>query len=136
MNPLGRMLLGSGRLPDALRAELPASGDVLLLEEGLRGSITYRHYRAPGRRSSWAKEAIAGAIAVTAGRVVVWAGRGKQVDVPRPSPYLAALEVTVEGQDRLCVAFDAGRFNADRAGRVEIRLRTPQAAPIAALLSG
>ena len=43
MNPFRRILLGTGRLPDALRGEVMAEG-VLLLEESLRGSVTYRHY--------------------------------------------------------------------------------------------
>jgi hypothetical protein len=44
VNPL-RLLLGSGRLPAQIRAEL-AHDDVVLLEEGLVGSVTRRHYRA------------------------------------------------------------------------------------------
>ncbi len=136
MIPLHRMRFGSGRLPEDLRGELLASGDVVLLEEALLGSVTYRRYRGPGRRSSWAREAVRGAIAVTAGRVVIWAGRVKHVDVPRPSSHLAALEVTTERQDRLCVAYDAGAFNPNMTGRVKVRLRTPQAARIAELLSG
>jgi hypothetical protein len=41
MNPFRRILLGAGRLPEALRGEVMADG-VLLLEESLRGSVTYR----------------------------------------------------------------------------------------------
>jgi hypothetical protein len=61
----------SGKLPDPLRAELEAEG-IVLLEEDLRGTITYRNYRAPGRRYGLRKARIAGAIAVTRQRVVAW----------------------------------------------------------------
>ena len=57
MNPFRRILLGTGCLPDELRGEVMAEG-VLLLEEGLRGSVTYRHYRAPGRRANWSKSGL------------------------------------------------------------------------------
>jgi hypothetical protein len=55
MNPLRRLLFGTGRLPEDVRRELNAEG-ILLVEEGLRGSITYRHDRAPRRRSTWEKQ--------------------------------------------------------------------------------
>jgi hypothetical protein len=51
VNSLRRVLPGSGRLAEELRAALTAEG-LVLLEENLTGSITYRNYRAPGQRSS------------------------------------------------------------------------------------
>jgi hypothetical protein len=69
VNPLRRALLGSGRLPEELRATLNAEG-LVLLDEELTGSITYRNYRAPGQYSSWKKEPTSGAIAVTPNRLV------------------------------------------------------------------
>jgi hypothetical protein len=118
----------SGKLPDPLRAELEAEG-VVLLEEGLRGTLTYRNYRAPGRRYGMRKVRIAGVIAVTRLRVVVW-GAGRQVDVPLGYP---GVEVARDGEEKVMVAFDASAFHTDRSGRVEVRLRTPSAARIVEL---
>lgn len=56
-NPITALLFGRGGLSDAMRAELEPEG-IVHREDGLRGSITYRHYRAPGERSNWSKEAI------------------------------------------------------------------------------
>jgi hypothetical protein len=134
MNPLLRLLLGSGRLPDDLRSELTAEG-LVLLEEGLSGSITLRHYRAPGRRANWKKQAVAGAIAVTRQRLVVWAGRGKNIDVPLTPLYRDVIEVTSEQPDQVCFAYDAGRFDPSRSGRIEVRLRTAGAPQVLQALS-
>ena len=127
------MLLGSGRLADDLRAALTAETP-LFLEEELPGSITYRDYRAPGQRIGLRKEATAGAIAVTATRLVVWAGRGKNIDIPLDRPSRPYVKVTLDKPDRICFAYDAGRFRPERSGTVEVRLRTVQAAHIADLL--
>jgi hypothetical protein len=133
VNRFLRRFVGSGRLPDQIRAEL-ARTDVILLEEGLAGSVTYRRYRAPGKYSSWRKEPVAGAVALTASRLVVWAGNFKHIDVPLAHPVRATIEVRADRPDRVCFAYDAGATNPNRSGRVEVRLRTPQATRIAQLL--
>jgi hypothetical protein len=123
MNPFRRILLGTGCLPDELRGEVMAEG-VLLLEEGLRGSVTYRHYRAPGRRANWSKSGLYTALAVTSARVVVASERGKTVDCPRDQD---GMEVSTDGPDRLLLVFDAAKLSHQRSGRVEVRLRLPDA---------
>jgi hypothetical protein len=128
------MLLGSGRLPEPIRAELAAGGAVLL-EEGLTGSVTYRGYRAPGRYSAWRKQAVSGAVALTADRLVVWAGGFRHIDVELAHPLRATIEVRAERPDRVCFAYDAGATNPSRSGRVEVRLRTTQAERVAQLLA-
>jgi len=47
--------------------------------------------------------------------------------VPLDDPLLRAIEPSLEKPGRLCLAYDAGAFHADRSGRVEVRLATPQA---------
>jgi hypothetical protein len=135
VNPLLRFLLGSGRLPDQLRAQL-AGEDVVVLEEGLTGSVTYRRYRAPRQWSNWRKDAVSGAIVITGRRLLVWAGRFRHIDVPLNHPVRATIEITADRPDRVCFAYDAGTTNPDRSGSVEVRLRTPQATRIAHLLNG
>jgi hypothetical protein len=133
MKSLRNMMLGSGRLPDELRVASAAEG-LLFLEEGLSGSITYRNYRAPGQRSRLSKDATTGAIVVTSQRLIVWAGRGKNINVPLDHPLRAAINVTLDRPDRICFAYEAGRFSTERSGTIEVRLRTPQAAQVAELL--
>jgi hypothetical protein len=134
MNPLRRLLLGRGRLPGPLRAQLLAE-DVLLLEEGLFGSVTYRHYRSPRKRMSFAKEAVSGAVAITATRLVVWAGGMKHIDVPRGHPVWATIEVRMDAPGRVRFTYDAGATNTAVSGQVAVRLRTGRAARIVELHS-
>ena len=76
------------------------------------------------RRANWSKSSLYTALAVTSARVVVASERGKTVDCPRDQD---GLEVSTEGPDRLLLAFDAAKLAPDRSGRVEVRLRLPDA---------
>jgi hypothetical protein len=128
VNPLRRLFSGSGKVPLQLRAELAAEG-LVLLEEGLRGSITDRRPAAGERSGAPAGPLpVTGAVALTSTRLVVWAAGAKRVDVPLEGPPRAALAVTLEPPDTLCFAFDA----AD--GLVEVRLRSAAAPTILSLL--
>ena len=119
---LGRLLLGRGTLPDDLRAQLTAEG-LDQEEEGIRGTVTYRDYRAPRRRSSWRRQWIRAALAISDRRLLVAVHGRPFVDVPWDDPRLGRMEVAVEG-DRLLIAFDPGLFDERTSGRVELRLRT------------
>ena len=117
---LGRLFLGRGTLPDDLRAQLTAEG-LDQEEEGIRGTVTYRHYRAPHRRSKWRRQWIRAALAITDQRLLI-AIRGRPfVNVPWDDPRLDAMEMSVE-DDRLLIAFDPALFDERRSGRIELRL--------------
>jgi hypothetical protein len=130
---LRRVLPPSGQLPDELRAEL-AAGKLLMLEEGLRGSVTYRNYRAPGEYTKWSKSSAQGAIAVTSGRLVVWAGRFKHIDTPHQHPVRRGIGIFAERPFRICFRYNLGATNTAMSGTAEVRLRTDRAAEIADLL--
>lgn len=132
MHRFVRAMVGSGRLPAALEAELQAQG-LLLYEPDLVGWVTRRRYRAPGEYTSWGKELVSGSVAVTGRRLVVWAGRFKHIDVPTGHPLRAAIEVSAEEPGRVLFGYDAGLTDPTRRGRVEVRLRTPRAADIVRL---
>ena len=133
MNVLLRLLIGPGELPEGLREELRAEGAVVL-EEGLSGSLTHRSYRAPGRRVSWKRSAVSGAVAVTRRRLLVRVGGATNIDVPLDGPRRSAIEVVAETPDRVRFTYDAATFHDDRTGQVEVRLRTPKATHIAKAL--
>jgi hypothetical protein len=111
-----------------------AGEDLLLLEEGLGGSITYRRYKAPGKRARLKKVGISGAVCVTDRRLLVWGARGKLVDVPFDDERFAAIEVEAEQPDRVLFAWEASLFHDNRSGRVEVRLHPVQADQVIALL--
>jgi hypothetical protein len=132
MRLLGPLLLGSGHLGEDVRSQLDVEG-VLLLAEGLPGSIAL-HHRANGRRAGVAFRATNGAIAITRQRLVVWSEGRTQIDLPLRDRRLQAIEVATDRDDRVLFAFELERLQADRSGRIEIRLRTTQAAQIVALV--
>jgi hypothetical protein len=133
VNPFRRLLFGAGRLPKMVRDQV-AGEDVLLLEEGLGGSITYRHYKAPGQRARLKKVGIAGAVCVTDRRLLVWGARGKLVDVPFDDERFRSIAIEAEAPDRVLFGWEASLFHDNRSGRVEVRLHPVPAEQILALL--
>lgn len=131
MGPLTWLRARNGRLPEDLRQAVTAEG-LLLLAEGLAGTVTLRDYRAPGKRSALSKARTSGAVAITSARVVVWTGMYEGIDLDRGDWH--ALEVTLDHPDRICFAYDPATFHPDRSGRVEIRMTTTESGRVAELL--
>ena len=153
MGPLTRLLGGSGRLPDRLRAAITGE-QVAVLAEGLPGSVTYRETRAPepgsaphrehtqhGERGG-RSESVTGAIAVTDRTLLVWAGGVTHVDVRHHDPLRrAGVSLSADRPGQILIRYVAGREHVrPAAGRgktagpgqtIEVRLRTPQAPAIA-----
>lgn len=137
------LLTGTCLLPETERAELTADG-LQLLEEGLSGSLTLRHFRARAAFSSWRREPTSGAIAISASRLVVCSffpssirphGNPvfKHIDVPRSGPWRARIAVSADKADRVSFSYEL-RPESGMSGQVQVRLRTPQAASIVSLL--
>ncbi len=133
-------LLGNGRLKPELRAELESEG-LVMLEEGLVGSIRYDHFRAPGKRFNGKVTGVRVAVGISRERLVVYShsGRVELVDSPFSSPRLGALEPSVDTKGRLSLRIDYARMPEAAANGVEgivtIRARTPNAAHLAADLT-
>src|SRR2546430_14379501 len=62
-------LFGVGSVPRQLSATLQSEG-IVLLDEGIAGSVTYLDFRAPGKRSNWRRQWFTGTIALTQVRLV------------------------------------------------------------------
>jgi hypothetical protein len=133
VNRFKRLLFGSGRLPKMVRDQVQGE-DLLLLAEGLTGTLTFRNYKAPGRRSKLRKVGIAGAVCVTDRRLLVWGARGKLVDVPREDERFGQIEVAAEEPEKVLIAWEAGLFHDNRSGRVEVRLHPVQAEHVVELV--
>lgn len=119
-----------GTLPRRLRAALEAEG-LVLVDEGLRGSVAFHRFRAPGKRFSRRREWFTGAVALTRARFVAFAYGRRLVDVPLDDPRLGEVEARVDAPSWLVLGFDAGLFHPERSGRIEVRIRTRFAAEIA-----
>lgn len=132
MNPF-KFLLGSATMPASLRSSLEAEG-ITFLAEGLTGSITYRNYKAPGKRYGVAKQGTAGAVAISSKRLVVWVSRGGYIDIPL-SMVGSAVRASSDKPNQVSFRYEAGQFRPETSGKVEIRLSTPQSAQIMNLLN-
>jgi hypothetical protein len=129
---LGRLLLGTGTLRPQLRAELEAEG-LVLLEEGLRATLHYKHFKAPGRRHHGKVTPQRVAVAVSEERLVVYAssGRVKLADTPFASADWD--KVAVDAADgRVEIVVDYDRDDDPKvSGEIQIRIHTPNADAIA-----
>ena len=119
-------IFGAGKIPAARRAELEAEG-IVVLEEGLRGSVSYKRYRAPTKRSGRGREGIVGALALTEKRLVAFAWSKPILDAPFDHPALDKLSVKVKNEDKLVLSFEAEDFHDDRSGSVVYRFSTDRA---------
>ena len=119
-------LFGVGRMPAQWRAAINSEG-IVLMDEGIRGSVTYRDFRAPGKRFTWRKVAFSGSIALTKTRLVALQYANPAINVPLSDERFSKLQISVEGEETLLVAFDASTFHSDWSGTIQYRFYTEQA---------
>ena len=120
---------GLGRVPESILAPLRSEG-LLHYDEGIRGTVTYRNFRAPGRYSNWKRQWFSSTLALTEARLWALRLRSQIIDVGLDDPRLREIEFSVEEPESFVVAFDAGLFQADASGRIEYRFNTPIAKPL------
>ena len=123
---LSYRLFGVGKVPRQLSATLQSEG-ILLLDEGIAGSVTYLDFRAPGRRSNWRRQWFTGAIALTRVRLIAFQYSNTAINVPVTDERMRSMRFSVEGETTLVVAFDPALFHDDWSGTMEYRFRTSQA---------
>ena len=129
---LARLLLGNGKLKQELRAELEAEG-LVLIEEGLSGSVRYKHFKAPGRRFHGKVTPERLGVAISRERFAVYcrSGRVKLIDTPFSEPRLSALDVSLEGSDTVLIRIDYDRLDVPKvSGEIRILVTTPNASTI------
>jgi len=107
-------------------SELKVEG-VVLLDEGVKGSVTYRNFSAPGKRCSWRRQWFAGSVAMTKLRFVGVAYSTFLINVPFSDQRIRAMHYSIEADDVFTVTFDAALFHADWSGTIEYRFKTAEA---------
>ncbi|MDQ3914811.1 MAG: hypothetical protein M3323_05685 [Actinomycetota bacterium] len=129
---LARFRLGNGKLDPVVRAALESEG-LVLVEEGLRGSIRYRRFRAPGRRHHGKVTGERLALAISEDRFVVYcrSGSTELVDTPFSDPRVSLLDVSLQGDDAISIRIDYDRAGIPEVrGEITILARTPNAAMV------
>ena len=107
---------------------------IVLLEEDVKGSMTFRNFRSPGRYYSWRKVLITSLIALTKTRLLALKGSSPIIDVPFTDARVRQMKFSLEGEKTLLVAFDANLFQPEWSGVIEYRFKTSQARRLLGLL--
>jgi hypothetical protein len=135
---LAYMLFKVGRIPMALMKELQ-SEVIEVYDEGIHCSLTFKNFKAPGRRESWRRIWFGGAVALTGSRLIALSGTkfttgialtddgGYLINVPFTDNRFRLMTISLDKPDRLLIAFDASLFHDDWSGQLEYRFRMPQA---------
>jgi hypothetical protein len=119
-------LFGLGKIPAQLMTALQSEG-ILALDEGIKGSVTYRDFRAPGKYSAWRRQWFTGSIILTKVRLVSLQSLSQAIDVPVADERIRSLQISVEKEGTLLIAFDPALFHPDWSGTIEYRFRTTEA---------
>jgi hypothetical protein len=119
-------LFGAGKIPEHVTAQLKGEG-MLLLDEGVKGSVTYIDFRSPGRYSNWKRQWYTASIALTEVRLLGLRYSQTIINVPLTDERIRRMQFSLSESDTLLVAFDASLFHADWSGKIEYRFRTMQA---------
>jgi hypothetical protein len=119
-------LFGIGKIPEQFMTTLKSEG-ILALDEGIRGSITYRDFRAPGKYSAWRRQWFTGSIVLTQVRLVSLLSLSTAIDVPLKDERIRSMRFAEEKEGTLLVAFDPSLFHPSWSGTLEYRFRTSEA---------
>ena len=121
-------LFGIGRMPPQIKSELSSEG-LIVFDEAVKSSITYRDFRAPGKYSSWRRQWFTGCVALTEVRLVALQFNNLAINVPFTDERIRKMNFKAD-EDSLFVAFDAGLFHNDWSGTIEYKFRSDHAAKI------
>ena len=115
---------GLGKIPAGYHAAFSAEG-VVLADEGIKGTVTYRNFRSPQRISNWKRQWFTAALVMTNRRLAAFQYSAPVIDVPLADARFRALDFACEPGGAMLVAFDAALFHDDWSGRLEYRFFTP-----------
>lgn len=108
------------------KAQLEPEG-IVLFEEDVSGSMTFRNFRSPGRYASWRKVGITSLLILTKKNIIALKGSSPIINVPFTDARLRQMKFSLEGEMTLLVAFDANLFQPDWSGEIEYRFKTAKA---------
>lgn len=130
MKSLFYKLFGLGKLREPLLSELK-NEVIIAIDEGVRSTITYKNFRAPGRYSNWKRRWMTGAIVLTKTRLVLQRFSKPVIDLEFTDERLQKIKVSCENEDTLLFEFEPQIFLENSSGEIEWRFRTPHAKIIA-----
>ena len=130
MKTILHKLFGFGEIREPLLSQLK-SEEIIALDEGIRSTITYKNFRAPGRYSNWKRRWMSGAIALTEKRLILQQYSQPVINLELTDERFQKIKVSLETEDTLLFEFAPNLFLENSSGQIEWRCRTPHAKIIA-----
>lgn len=119
-------LLKIGSIPADLRAVLQQE-NLIVEDEGLRGTWFSKDFKAPGRRSFYKSRGFVGFLAVTRKHILAYAFGRPQINLPVDDPRVVDLHSELMDEDGIRISFETAYFHSDWKGVVELRYKTEKA---------
>ena len=126
MKSLFYKLFGVGKVRESLLSELKSEG-IIAWDEGIKSTLTYKNFRAPGRYSNWKRRWFSGAIALTKKRLVLQQYSRAVINLELTDKRFRKIKVSLETEDTLLFEFEPNLFLENSSGEIEWRCRTPHA---------
>jgi hypothetical protein len=119
-------LFGLGKIPKRYAPTLHDEG-IVLIDEGIGGSITLRNFKAPGRRHWLKRSWFTGSLVLTEKTFAAFGFIRPLVYVPLAHERFSELDYSVIDDNILFITFDPSAFHEKWSGTIEIRFKTPKA---------
>jgi hypothetical protein len=117
-------LFANWQLPARHRVEFEREG--IVLEENVRGSVTFENYRSPGFVCGWHKRWVRGTLMLTRRRLLMFTRCQMCVEIPVPTlSDRTKIQCGLEDENHIRILFRAESFLPNHSGKVTLRLRTP-----------
>jgi hypothetical protein len=130
--PLLYRLFRIGRLHRDELARLAEEGSGCIVQ-GIPLTISWRHFRQPGRRTAGHRQSFTGCVALTDQRLHVYAASKPVLDLALTDPVADRISVTCPQHHTLSICLDAQDFHSGSSGQITYWLLTAQAATLADL---
>ncbi|MGK7898807.1 MAG: hypothetical protein AB4372_35630 [Xenococcus sp. (in: cyanobacteria)] len=115
-----------GKIPKDVLHQIKQEG-ILLQDEGIGGSVTFRKFRAPGKYYGWKRSWFSGSIVLTREHFLAFKYSEPIIGVPWNNNKIKKLNSYLDNEHTLCVEFEASIFRSDCSGDIKVRFSTPLA---------
>lgn len=122
-------IFGIGKINESFLSELKAENPVAA-DEGIKSTLTYKNFRAPGRYSNWKRRWFSGAIILTEKRLVLQQYSQPVINILLTDERLQKIKISLEENETLLFEFEPQLFLENSSGDIEWRAKTPQARKI------
>lgn len=126
-------IFGAGKIRETLFNELKGE-EIIASDEGIKSTLTYKNFRAPGRYSNWKRRWFAGAIILTNKRLILQQYSQPVINIELTDERFQKIKISLETEDTLLFEFEPQLFLENSTGQIEWRSRTPHAKVIHARL--